>query len=192
MKNPFKKILDMTEKESEKPETEATDPMEDTTQGVDIQEDAAQDSANTPDAALTELQKQLDESRNKYLYLFSDYETLKRNAARERLDLMSSAGRDIMAALLPILDDFDRAAKNGALSDGTTLIHQKLTHTLKSKGLQSLEVKIGDPFNADNHEAVAEIPAASDDAKGNIVDILEQGYTLGGKIIRHAKVVVGK
>lgn len=182
----------MTEKESEKPETEATDPMEDTTQGVDIQEDAAQDSANTPDAALTELQKQLDESRNKYLYLFSDYETLKRNAARERLDLMSSAGRDIMAALLPILDDFDRAAKNGALSDGTTLIHQKLTHTLKSKGLQSLEVKIGDPFNADNHEAVAEIPAASDDAKGNIVDILEQGYTLGGKIIRHAKVVVGK
>ena len=108
------------------------------------------------------------------------------------MDLISTAGRDMMAALLPILDDFDRAAKNGALSEGTTLIHHKLAHTLKSKGLSSLEAKAGDEFNPDTHEAVAEIPAPNEDAKGKIVDILEQGYTLGGKIIRHAKVVVGK
>ena len=108
------------------------------------------------------------------------------------MDLISTAGRDMMAALLPILDDFDRAAKNGALSEGTILIHHKLAHTLKSKGLVSLDAKIGDPFNPDTHEAVAEIPVPNEALKGNIVDILEQGYTLGGKIIRHAKVVVGK
>ena len=138
------------------------------------------------------LQKQLEESRNKYLYLFSDFENYKRNAARERMDLISTAGRDIMAALLPILDDFDRAAKNGALTDGTTLIHNKLAHTLKSKGLTSLDAKAGDDFDPDMHEAVAEIPAPTEETKGKIVDILEQGYTLGGKIIRHGKVVVGK
>lgn len=182
----------MKEKESEQPENEATDPMEDNAQSAENQDNTTENSTDEPNQAMVALQKQLDESRSKYLYLFSDYETLKRNAARERLDLMSAAGRDIMAALLPILDDFDRAAKNTALSEGTTLIYHKLAHTLKSKGLQSLEVQAGEPFNADNHEAVAEIPAASEADIGNIVDILEQGYTLGGKIIRHAKVVVGK
>jgi molecular chaperone GrpE len=141
---------------------------------------------------LAELQKQLEESRNKYLYLFSDFENFKRNAARERMDLISTAGRDMMSALLPVLDDFDRAAKNGALSEGTTLIHHKIAHTLKSKGLVSLDAKAGDEFNPDVHEAVAEIPAPTEETKGKIVDILEQGYSLGGKIIRHAKVVVGK
>jgi molecular chaperone GrpE len=189
MKNPFKKILDMQEKATETTEQEAQDSTIETTEN---QEDS-QKSENTSDTGvLAELQKQLEESRNKYLYLFSDYETLKRNAARERLDLMSMAGRDIMTALLPILDDFDRAAKNNALSEGTALIHHKFAHTLKSKGLSSLEAKAGDEFDADQHEAVAEIPAPSEEAKGKFVDILEQGYTLGGKIIRHAKVVVGK
>ncbi|MBL7809453.1 MAG: nucleotide exchange factor GrpE [Saprospiraceae bacterium] len=179
----------MKDKATDTPEQEAIDtPIE----NLENQGDNQKASENTDTNAVQELQKQLEESRNKYLYLFSDYETLKRNAARERLELISSAGRDIMAALLPILDDFDRASKNNALSEGTALIHQKLAHTLKSKGLNSLDAKIGDEFNADQHEAVAEIPVPSDDAKGKIVDILEQGYTLGGKIIRHAKVVVGK
>ncbi len=179
----------MKDKATDMPEQ---DTPENTIEQAENQENMQKNGSEQEQNALAELQKQLEESRNKYLYLFSDYETLKRNTARERLELISTAGRDIMSALLPILDDFDRAAKNNALTEGTTLIHQKLTHTLRNKGLSSLETKAGDAFDADQHEAVAEIPAPSEDSKGKIVDILEQGYTLGGKIIRHAKVVVGK
>ena len=192
MKNPFKKIFDMMEKEPNTPDQSAQENVADHTETIENQENMEQNTAQEPQDQTTELQKQLEESRNKYLYLFSDFENYKRNAARERMDLISTAGRDIMAALLPILDDFDRAEKNNALTEGTTLIHHKLAHTLKSKGLTSLETQAGDDFNPDTHEAVAEIPAPSEETKGKIVDILEQGYTLGGKIIRHAKVVVGK
>jgi molecular chaperone GrpE len=108
------------------------------------------------------------------------------------MELIGMAGRDIMAALLPILDDFDRAAKNSALGEGIALIHHKLVNTLKHKGLVSLDAQAGDEFNPDQHEAVAEVPAPAEESKGKIVDILEQGYSLGGRIIRHAKVVVGK
>ena len=139
-----------------------------------------------------ELEQQLEESRNKYLYLYSDFENFRRNTARERRELIQTAGRDILTALLPILDDFDRAERNGALTEGTTLIHQKVMGTLKAKGLTLLETKPGDPFNPDRHEAVAEVPAASEELKGKIVDILEQGYTLGERIIRFTKVVVGR
>lgn len=144
------------------------------------------------EAKVETLTQQLDEARNKYLYLFSDFENFKRNVAKERLELQQTAGRDIVAALLPVLDDFDRAAKNDALSEGMILIHQKIANTLQSKGLTVLEAKAGDAFNPDTQEAVAEIPAASDDLKGKIVDILEQGYQLGDRIIRFAKVVVGR
>ncbi len=140
-------------------------------------------------AALTE---QLDEARNKYLYLFSDFENFKRNVAKERLELHQTAGRDIVTALLPVLDDFDRAAKNDSLSEGMVLIPKKIAHTLQSKGLTALDAKAGDEFNPDTQEAVAEIPAASEELKGKIVDILEQGYQLGDRIIRFAKVVVGR
>ncbi len=176
----------MNEKE---PSTPEKDGLDNTVENTEAIENQAKKSETNP---LAELQKQVEESRNKYLYLFSDFENYKRNAARERIDLISSAGRDIMSALLPILDDFDRAAKNNALSEGTVLIHNKLAHTLKSKGLNSLETKPGDDFDPDNHEAVAEIPAPTEETKGKIVDILEKGYSLGGKIIRYAKVVVGK
>jgi len=145
-----------------------------------------------PDPRIAELEQQLEESRNKYLYLFSDFENAKRHAARERMELIQTAGRDIMTALLPILDDFDRAAKNGALNDGMALIHNKLVQTLKNRGLSVIETKAGDDFNADHHEAVAEIPAPAEELKGKIVDILEPGYLLGERIIRFAKVVVGK
>ena len=192
MKNPFKKILDMKENEPETPEQAAKDKSVENAEFTENQPETGQNQPDSDPDSLAQLQKQLEESRSKYLYLFSDFENYKRNAARERMDLITTAGRDMMAALLPILDDFDRASKNGALSEGTTLIHQKIAHVLKSKGLVSLDAKIDDAFNPDKHEAVAEIPVPNEESKGKIVDILEQGYTLGGKIIRHAKVVVGK
>lgn len=151
-----------------------------------------QSENNAENDKIRELQEQLEESRNKFLYLFSDFENFKRHAAKERMELIQTAGRDILSALLPVLDDFDRAEKNDALTEGTALIHQKIVNILKSKGLTVLETKPGDEFNADFHEAVAEIPAASEELKGRIVDILEPGYTLGERIIRFAKVVVGK
>ena len=169
----------MTEKETNLTENEVEETVENT------QEQPENDR-------VAELEKQLEESRNKYLYLFSDFENFKRHSARERIDLIQIAGRDILTSLLPILDDFDRAVKNGAMSEGTTLIHHKLLNTVKSKGLVAIETKAGDDFNADVHEAVAEIPAATDELKGKIVDILEPGYSLGERIIRFAKVVVGK
>ena len=144
------------------------------------------------EAKMETITQQLDESRNKYLYLFSDFENFKRNVAKERLELQQTAGRDIVTALLPVLDDFDRAAKNGALNEGMALIHQKLTNTLQNKGLAILEAKAGGDFNPDTQEAVAEIPAASEELKGKIVDIVEQGYQLGDRIIRFAKVVIGR
>lgn len=140
---------------------------------------------------IQELQQQLDEARNKFLYLFSDFENFKRNAAKERFDLMSTAGREILSALLPVLDDFDRAHKNGALTEGTTLIHNKLNHIVRAKGLSVFETAAGDVFDADRHEAIAEIPAPTEELKGKIVDVVEHGYTLGDRIIRFAKVVVG-
>src|SRR5262245_20767028 len=125
----------------------------------DSTEDEVLDNAADPDenveandptpelsAKLEAVTHQLDEARNKDLYLFSDFENFKRNAAKERLDLQQTAGRDIVTALLPVLDDFDRAAKNGALTEGMSLIHQKLANTLQSKGLQILEAKPGDAF----------------------------------------------
>lgn len=151
----------------------------------------------TPDNLVTDekaaaLKQQLEEAQKKYLYLAADFENFKRHAAKERVEMMQTAGRDIMASLLPVLDDFERAQKNGGLSEGMTLIHHKLVHTLKSKGLSIIDLKAGDDFNADQQEAVTEIPAPSEDLKGKIVDILEPGYQLGERIIRFAKVVVGK
>ena len=184
MKKTLKKIFDMVEKETHPQEKEMQEEQE------TITEEAPE---STPDdKKLLELQEQLEESRNKYLYLYSDFENFKRHAARDRMELIQTAGRDILTALLPVLDDFDRAEKSDALTDGTALIHQKLVSTLKQKGLLAIETKAGDEFNPDIHEAVAEIPASSDALKGKIVDILEPGYTLGERIIRFAKVVVGK
>ncbi len=161
-------------------------------EGENLENEPIQADSSADNSRIQELEQQLEESRNKFLYLYSDFENLKRHAARERLDLIQTAGRDILTALLPILDDFDRAARNAALPEGTVLIHQKLLNILKGRGLTQLETKPGDPFNADLHEAVAEIPAATEELKGKIVDILEQGYTLGERIIRFTKVVVGR
>ncbi len=144
------------------------------------------------EAEMTTLKAQLDEAKSKYLYLFSDFENYKRNAVKERFELMQTAGRDIMSALLPILDDFDRAAKIAPLTEGVSLIFNKLDTTLQQKGLKVMELQAGDAFNPEFHEAIAEIPAPTEALKGKIVDVLEKGYQLSDKIIRHAKVVVGK
>jgi molecular chaperone GrpE len=191
MQNPFKKIKTMLEKDTANTEPEV---LENTPEPLDLSENKSESMPNggTDHDKLKTLELQLEESRNKYIYLYSDFDNFRRNAARERIELISTAGRDIMTALLPVLDDFDRAEKNGALSEGVALIHQKLVNTLKNKGLNVMETQIGDEFNADKHEAIVEIPAPSEELKSKVVDIIERGYLLGEKQIRFAKVVVGK
>jgi len=140
---------------------------------------------------LKTMQKDHEELKDKYMRLFAEFDNHKKRTIKEKLDLMKTASQDILTALLPVLDDFDRAKQNEELSDGINLVYQKLYKVLENKGLTPMESN-AQPFNAEFHEAVTEIPAPSDDLKGKVVDTIEKGYMLSDKIIRHAKVVVGK
>ena len=149
-------------------------------------------------AQVIALEKELAELKDKHLRLYAEFDNFKRRTVREKLDMMRTAAQDTMSALLPVLDDFDRAKKNAddnnsteVFSDGIQLVYQKLYSVLKQKGLEPME-STGEAFDPELHEAVTEIPAPSADMKGKIIDTIEKGYKLGDKIIRHAKVVTGK
>ena len=116
---------------------------------------------------------------------------------RERVDLIRTASQDVIETLLPLLDDFERAKVNGnddieAMKEGMKLIHTKFESILATKGLKLMEVKAGDDFNVDFHEAITSIPAPKPKLKGKIVDVVENGYILGDKVLRYAKVVIGQ
>ena len=148
--------------------------------------------------ALSELQEEFQREKDRYLRLFAEFENFKKRTARERIDMFKTAGEDVIGSLLPILDDFERALKEIEKSDddnlykGVELINNKFRETLKSKGLHLMDVKPGDAFDADSHEAITQIPAPEDKLKGKIIDVVEKGYTLGDKIIRYPKVVIGQ
>jgi molecular chaperone GrpE len=136
--------------------------------------------------------------KDKYLRLFAEFENYKKRTSRERIELFKTASQELMTALLPILDDFDRGlaeikkAKDKELLKGMKLINDKFKNTLVQKGLSEIEVKAGDAFDAEVHDAITQIPAPNDKLKGKIVDAIEKGYKLGDRIIRHPKVVVGQ
>ena len=143
------------------------------------------------------MEARLAEQENRYLRLYAEFENFKKRTQRERLQLMETAGRKTMLALLPVLDDFDRARKAAEAKDkleefntGIGIVIKKMKTTLTAQGLRAME-STGEPFDADLLEAVTEIPAPTKDLKGKVVDTIETGYTLNGTIIRHAKVVVG-
>lgn len=145
-----------------------------------------------------QLTQDLAAEKDKFIRLFAEFENYKRRTAKERIDLFKTANQEVLLALLPVLDDFDRAqveiSKSGDenLLKGVELIHEKLRTTLASKGLEGVEVKAGDSFDPDFAEAITQIPAPSTDLKGKIVDVVEKGYKLGDKIIRFPKVVIGQ
>jgi molecular chaperone GrpE len=137
--------------------------------------------------------------KDRYLRLFAEFENYKKRTSKERVELFKTANRDVLSALLPIVDDFDRGIaeiskteEGSNLLQGMQLIYDKLTKTLDQKGLVAMEVNQGDVFDADRHEAVTQIPAPSPDLKGKIIDVIEKGYELGEKIIRYPKVVIGQ
>ncbi|KAF2330119.1 MULTISPECIES: nucleotide exchange factor GrpE [Flavobacterium] len=144
-----------------------------------------------------QLAKDLAHEKDKFLRLFAEFENYKKRTSKERLDLFKTANQEVLLAMLPVLDDFDRAtveinkSEDENLKKGVELIHEKLKSTLVSKGLEQVEIQAGDAFNADIAEAITQIPAPSDKLKGKIVDVIEKGYKLGDKIIRYPKVVVG-
>ena len=145
-----------------------------------------------------DLQSELDREKERFLRLYAEFENYKKRTARERIEMFKTAGEDIIISLLPVLDDFERALKelekseDDGLFTGVKLISNKLRETLKSKGLESIEVKPGDAFSVESHEAITQIPAPEDKLKGKVIDVVERGYTLGDKIIRYPKVVIGQ
>ena len=145
-----------------------------------------------------QLAQDLAKEKDKFLRLFAEFENYKRRTTKERIELFKTASQEVLLALLPVLDDFDRAmveinkSEDELLAKGVELIHEKLKGTLVTKGLEVVDVKAGDAFDADFAEAITQIPAPSDELKGKIVDVLEKGYKLGDKIIRFPKVVIGQ
>jgi len=144
-----------------------------------------------------QLREDLGKEKDKFLRLFAEFENYKKRTSKERMDLFKTAGQEVIVSLLPVLDDFDRALKELSKSEdkemfkGVQLINGKLNETLKSKGLQNVEVSIGDTFDAEVHEAITQIPAPDKKMKGKVIDVIEKGFKLGDRIIRHPKVVVG-
>ena len=145
-----------------------------------------------------ELKQKLAELNDKYLRLNAEFDNFKKRNLRERIEFSKTAAMDVVAALLPVLDDFSRAIKQmetspniDALKEGVKLIQQKLTGILESKGLKQMK-SAGEEFNPEFHDAISEIPVNDDAMKGKVVEEIEPGYYLNDKIIRHAKVVVGK
>ena len=144
-----------------------------------------------------QLTQDLATEKDKHLRLFAEFENYKRRTSKERIDLFKTANQEVLLAILPVLDDFDRAiieikkSQDEVLLKGVELIHDKLKNTLLSKGLEEVTLNSGDLFDADFAEAITQIPAPSPNLKGKIVDVLEKGYKLGDKIIRFPKVVIG-
>lgn len=144
------------------------------------------------------LEIQIAELKDKHLRLFSEFDNYRKRTTKERIELFKTANSDLIQELLPVLDDFDRAMNSfeeaqdaDAVKEGVQLIHNKLKSTLEKKGLQCMDSQDKD-FDTDYHEAITEIPAPSEDLKSKVVKVVEKGYTLNEKVIRFAKVVVGK
>lgn len=146
----------------------------------------------------SDLTEKLEKEKDRYIRLFAEFDNYKKRVIKERQDLLKYSDKDILESLLPVLDDFDRAIielekKEDDLSvlEGVKLIYNKLFNTLKDRGLTVIDVKAGDDFNIDYHEAITQVPSPDESLKGKIIDVVQKGYLLHEKVIRYAKVVIG-
>lgn len=145
-----------------------------------------------------QLEEEVTSLKDKYTRLFAEFDNYKKRTAKEKVDLLQSAGKDVITKLLPVLDDLDRAMAamgedegSSSVREGVELIHAKLYRFLEQEGVKAMDA-LGKAFDPDFHEAITTIPALSDDLKDKIVDVIEKGYFLNGKVLRYAKVVIGK
>lgn len=173
-------------------------PEEHESGALNQENEAIDPTANPLEAEIEKLKAQNEELKDKYLRLFAEFDNYKKRALKEKLDFMKTAAQDTLSALIPVLDDFDRAKKNAdapnsteTFSEGVKLVYQKLYGILAQQGLEFMDTN-GEVFDPELHEAFSEIPVQDESMKGKIIDTLEKGYKLKDKIIRHAKVVVGK
>lgn len=179
--------------EAQEAKVEETAAQQDTKEGKKSRKDR---KSETDAKKLAELTDNLAKEKNDYLRLMAEFETFRRRSAEDKLNLVASAAADTIKGLLPVLDDCERAIQmlencgNEAAKEGTTLIFTKLMDYLKTRGLAVIEAK-GKDFDTDFHEAVTQFPAPSEELKGKVIDVVQTGYTLNGKVLRFAKVVVG-
>lgn len=144
------------------------------------------------------LETEVAELKEKYLRLYSDFENFRKRTSKERIELIKTASEDVLKDLIPVVDDFERASKASQnesdpvkIKEGNELIFHKLVKILESKGLKVMTDQIGKPFDADTQEAIAQIPAPTEELKGAVIEVIEKGYILGDKVVRYAKVVTG-
>ena len=167
------------------------------TQAAETNEEQA--TKETPELSREEqLEAMVAELKDKYTRLFAEFDNFRKRTAKERIEMLKTASGDVIKEMLPVLDDFDRAAKANEASEdintvkeGFNLIHHKLKHSLEVKGLKPMD-SIGQPFDTEYHEAITNIPAPSEDMKGKVVDVVEKGYFINDAVLRYAKVVVGQ
>jgi len=185
-------FMDIENQKIEEEELDIQTPEEETTSNEAVVESDKMETVEQ------KLQKENLELKDKYIRLAAEFDNFKKRSAKERLELISTASKDAIVALLPVLDDFDRAKKiaedpstTEQFSEGVTLVYEKLHRSLKNKGLQKMESN-GEIFDPEYHEAITEIPAPTEELRGKVIDTIEPGYFLNDKIIRYAKVVVGK
>ena len=178
-------------------------------EAVDLNQDTTQEESNEPQEQLQQaeeetqteeenLAQQLEELKDKYLRTVAEFENFKRRTLKEKTELILNGGEKAITAILPIIDDMERAIENAhkqecvdAVEEGWELTYKKLLSTLEGMGVKKIEVD-GKDFDVDFHEAVAMVPGMGDDKKGKIIDCVQTGYTLNDKVIRHAKVAVGQ
>ena len=187
----------MAEKKKKNTENQAAqaDPQE--LENLKKELEAKNEELKANSEELEALKKEMDEKKNDFLRLMAEFDTFRRRTAEEKLELVKSASADTIKGLLPVLDDceialsqLEKTEGNEAAVEGVQLIFNKLMGYLKTKGLERIEAK-GEVFDTELHEAVTLFPAPSEDLKGKVIDVAQTGYTLGGKVLRFAKVIVG-
>lgn len=194
------KIKDIMSKKGKSSKEDSTEELEDNV--LENQEEHTEsdvEDKETPESEESDSsEQQIAELKDKYLRLAAEFENYKRRTVKEKLNMMGTAAKDTLSALLPVMDDFDRAKKNAEdenstepFSEGVMMVYNKLTNTLQQKGMKPME-STGEVFDPELHEAITEIPAPTEDMKGKVIDTVEKGYYLNDTILRHAKVVVGK
>ena len=171
---------------------------EENVQNADAAEETPQEEQAEEQDPLEKAQAELAEMKNQLLYKAAEFENYRKRTLKERAELILNGGEKVITAILPVLDDMERAIANGSktedpqvLREGMELIYQKFVKTLESQGVSKIDTKDAD-FDTDLHEAVAMVPGMGDDKKGKVIDCLQEGYKLNDKVIRHAKVAVGQ
>ena len=205
MKNPFRRSAKMDPAMDNKTvKNEGNDPepaMNETHEPATADTPSAGDNSELEvlKAELDLLRAEHQATHDKHVRLFAEFDNFRKRTAKERLDLLQYAGENTLKAVLPVLDDMDRAIANNAkvddieaIREGFNLIHQKMVHALGTQGLKAMPDAKGQPFDTDRHEAITKAPAPTPDLRGKVIEVIENGYTLHDKVIRYAKVVVGE